>query len=419
MTIWIINLFSDLPNEGAAEGRFLTLSKHFAAQGHRVVWFTMDFHHRTKKKRGSAHFSYAQQLLDEEAGKGAIKLQPIPVPEYRMNISLRRFYSHRKFASKLLELSKKSIPADPTSANMEAPSLIIASSPPLEAARAAIKLGRHYSCPAVIDLTDLWPNTFERIIPLPLKYRKILGKIVFYPLYAQAKSVYRKADKISAVSAEYLAEVRTISPKQKTHLCYIGGEILNPPALETRVENSKTRFIYLGAMTDSYDLLTIIDAAQHLRKASRTNFEIHFAGSGPNEANLKQHVLDLDLGSFIHFHGFLNAEAMNSLLKECDVGLNCIHNGLAITMPHKLSDYLCASLPVINSLDGESAELLAKHQCGQAYHTRKPASLATAIEHYLNPTQLIKEKRNAHYLALDLLDRQKTYSTWAEWITKG
>ena len=41
MNIWLINPFSDLPNEGASEGRFCCLARMLAAQGARGVTAAM------------------------------------------------------------------------------------------------------------------------------------------------------------------------------------------------------------------------------------------------------------------------------------------------------------------------------------------------------------------------------------------
>jgi len=51
MNIWLINPFSDLPNEGASKGRFCCLARVLVEQGHNVTWWTMDFHHRKKSRR--------------------------------------------------------------------------------------------------------------------------------------------------------------------------------------------------------------------------------------------------------------------------------------------------------------------------------------------------------------------------------
>jgi len=97
----------------------------------------------------------------------------------------------------------------------------------------------------------------------------------------------------------------------------------------------------VGAMTPTYDLDTIIEAAK-LLQAEGLSFKVVFAGSGVSENLLLQKVADLGLGAHVQFLGFLNQSELQSALASADVGLNTILPGTFITMPHKLSDYVCA-----------------------------------------------------------------------------
>ncbi|MGA0369814.1 MAG: glycosyltransferase, partial [Kiritimatiellia bacterium] len=172
-------------------------------------------------------------------------------------------------------------------------------------------------------------------------------------------------------------------------------------------------FLYLGAMTDSYDFQTLFEAVKILQTTS-PGFEIHFAGSGPLEEPLKQQVKDLQLEDKIHFHGFLSLKEMEALCGQCHVGLNIIRDGLHITMPHKLNDYLCAGLDVISSLPGESAELLETYKAGVLYTAGDPQGLAVAMQRYLETKNA--PQGGALKLAAERLDREKSYPVWGRWL---
>jgi len=406
MRVWIINLFSDLPGEGATEGRFIALARCFAGDGHDVTFWTMDFHHRRKALRGADVAAKAQRIIEALNLEGTLTIRMIPVRHYSKNISLRRLRSHLSFSKQLLKATK-SVPDD------SSPDTIIVSSPPLEAGIAGLNLGQRFTCPVVVDLTDLWPHTFERLLPGSETTRRLLGRVAFAPLYHAAHRLYRKASLVTAVSQEYLDDVSSVAPDQQTHLCYIGGRVNEP----TRgVEPGEPiRFVYVGAMTGSYDLETVVDAASQLKEQG-CKFEVHFAGSGAQEPRLIERVKSEGLQSVFHFHGFLRAEELEGLLTRMDVGLNCICRGLAITMPHKLSDYICAGLPVVNSLEGEAHDLLQNANCGFFYEPGDPTSLASAMVEYLESEFLIQQKRAAHALARAKFDRAETYLRWANVI---
>ncbi|MCC5790758.1 MAG: glycosyltransferase, partial [Opitutales bacterium] len=172
---------------------------------------------------------------------------------------------------------------------------------------------------------------------------------------------------------------------------------------------------YVGALTQSYDLGTIIRAAAIL-KEKKNPFEVHFAGSGNQENSLQSLASQLGVGEICQFHGFLNSEKLKDLLDSCDVGLNCILPGLDITMPHKLSDYICSGLPVINSLPGEAQSLLVNWQCGIFYQAGNAPSLSSAMLSLAQKDQRQNASVNAQNLARNLFDRSESYLRWAERI---
>lgn len=410
MQIWIINLFSDLPGEGAGEGRFLTLAKVFAGMGHEVTWWTMDFHHRSKSHRSEATRLAAENELQTLGLDGRIQIRMVPVSGYKKNISFQRIHSHRQFAAQLLKQAGQST-------DVTAPDRIVVSSPPLTAGAAALKLGKRYICPVALDLTDQWPHTFERVLPGGAGLRKRLGRLVFYPQYRLAAHLYRKAALVSAVSQEYLDEVTQRVPAQKTHLCYIGGTECRV-SLGGTTEGPPLQIIYVGAMTGSYDLQTALHAMAQMDAQETPAAHLHFAGGGPNEPALRVLSKELGLESRVSFHGFLQETELHELLNRMDVGLNLIRPGIAITMPHKLSDYLCAGLPVINSLAGEADELLREANCGTFYTAGGTKSLLAAIRGYADVDRLNRAKEAAAALAARAFNRAQTYPEWARAVVE-
>ena len=413
MQIWIINLFTELPGEGSREGRFLSLSKVLAQYGHEITWWTTNFNHRLKAVRTEETIHEAEEILRKESLAASVRIRTISVPRYSKNISLRRIYSHWRFGARFLRVALK-VP------KAKRPSRIVASSPPLEAANAALFLGDRWNCPVVIDLTDLWPHTFERIFPGGAKLRRFFGSITFLRFHNLAKRLYKRAALVSAVSQEYLDEVKKWAPKQNTHLCYIGGELLCPSISSSSgtLGSTPRRFIYIGAMTHSYDLETVIAAGENLISAGHS-FEIHFAGSGADESRLCALANRSTKNQNFIFHGFLEKLQLDSLLAEMDVGLNLIRPNLAITMPHKLSDYICAGLPVINSLKGEADDLLSRAGCGVFYNAGDPGSLERALAFYLEPAELAAAQKRALQMASRQFERAKTYQSWAQSILKA
>jgi len=248
------------------------------------------------------------------------------------------------------------------------------------------------------------------------------------------------------MSQEYLDEVLRIAPEQDTHLCYIGGR-RSRPDLATEVETTKIHseedrevgttsptsptsnshlpsptpkasFLYLGALTASYDFDTLFAAAVILA-AEDHDFHIHIAGSGPLEEKLKSESGNRKLEGVITFHGFLKEAEMNALCEICDVGLNIIQAGLHITMPHKLNDYLCTGLAVINSLSGEAELLLDTSGAGLTYPAGNAIVLAKHMRTYiLTPDAKKAAQKAAWKLAYGQFNREVSYPRWVGWGLK-
>gem|GEM_PF-3363532 len=276
----------------------------------------------------------------------------------------------------------------------------------------ALALKRQPGCRVTVDVMDLWPETFTRLIPGGSSVRSLVGRILFASKFRKARRGYREADGVSAVSQGCLNLIKQTAPDQKAHLCYVGGELIQPRKQSVHPSNQKispsgfrslspptARFIYVGAMTSTYDVDTIIEASK-LLKSEGLNFEIIFAGSRVSEDHLKEKVAALGLEDTVQFFGFLNQSELQAALLSADVRLNTIMPGTFITMPHKLSEYLCAGLAVIYRKEGEADALLQSNEAGTFYMAQDVKALANAVRpHIKSPEKLEEEKSNARQLA--------------------
>lgn len=262
-------------------------------------------------------------------------------------------------------------------------------------------------------------------------FRRWLLHRLFGSLYQKARRGYCEADGVCAVSQEYLdlvAAIRSNPTAQPLnphdlYLCYVGGKLIeacDPPASDLQRSSSKktVTFIYVGAMTPTYDLATVLEAAKVL-KLEGWAFDLVFAGSGVSEPILQERVVQMGLQKEVRFLGFLDQANLESALRSADVGLNAIMPGTFITMPHKLSDYLCAGLAVINSITGEAEDLLSEFDAGVFYEAENVDSLAECMRDYIRDADRLASQKSAAYrLAQEKFDRRKTYTELAHWILK-
>ena len=346
MTVWIVNPFDNLPPEGYRPQRYWLMARAFAQAGHQVTYWTSDFSHAHK----------APRLFKETVAPDGFRLTLVPTMPYPANICLRRVRSHRALARAWRQMA---------AASRERPDVVIASLPPLSLASAALAFCRTVGARFVVDIQDAWPETFYRVAPAWL----------FAPLRATARRIYRAADAVTAVAARYLDLARSYGAASPFHLCHLGIDL--PPRPATHSPSRHLNLLYLGAMGKSYDLETVIDAVKEMADA-----ELDLAGTGPKEKDLRARAADCPR---IRFHGYLDAAALQTLFAQADAGVIPMFPDSCVGVPNKLADYAAAGLRIVNSLPGETADLIARFAAGAFYAAGDVPSFKDAVSALRRP----------------------------------
>ena len=197
MTVWIQNPFDNLPQEGFRKQRYWLMAEAFVRAGHRVIYWTSDFNHATKRYR----------VLDKPADAHGIELRLVPTCPYQRNVGLARVRSHRRYAKDWMCLCE----------GAGRPDVVVSSFPTIAAAGAATRIARRAGAKVVIDVQDAWPETFERLLPRPLRG---LAHFALLPLRAKARRIFREADVVTGVCDRY----RTLVGRADYYRAYLGIE---------------------------------------------------------------------------------------------------------------------------------------------------------------------------------------------------
>ena len=363
MRVGLVNPFDNLPSEKARLQRYSLLADAFSADGCETVWWSSDFSHAHKRRRPpEAAIAPGRDW----------RLVLVPTPPYRSNVSLARFRSHRMFAARFAEMARNAV----ASGEIAGPDLIVASSPPLSSATAAIALARDFGCKAVIDIQDAWPETFARLVPLPGRLlRTAASHIFFSPLYRNARAIYRAADGISAVSRRYISLARSAGahcPTLESRLAIDCGPRPGRPAADGTPAASVLKLAYAGNMGRTYDLETAIRGV-----AGTMGVTLDLAGAGPCETRLREIAAGCPR---VVFHGYLDGLALRSMLERCDIGLVPMSPDAWVGVPGKFADYAAAGLAIASTLPGEAEELLDKYGAGFKYVFGSEKSFAAMLE---------------------------------------
>ena len=418
LSVWLVNPFDDIPGEGLPPLRYWTLARVLAARGHDVIWWTATWSHRRKAIRS------APLGIREDEGF-AVRL--VAVRPYEKNVSLARIGSHRDFGKTFERLANESV----SSGQLERPDIILASLPPLESPEAAARLAKKLDATFVLDLMDLWPETFDRLLPGPGFLKRLIAPFILGGMLKRRQALVAAADAVSAATKTYADSALRDAPESlPRHVCYVGAypqEFSSPPRLMNHVPAAGTdqsaspepvaiECVYAGTLESGQDLDVLAGAAR-LLSAAGVKATIHVAGTGAGEASLTRAADAIGGSCRLQVHGLLPRQAYVNLLSRCDVGLVCVKPESLVAVPNKACDFAAAGLAIVNSLPGELQRLIDEHAAGVAYTAGDAASLARAITGFAaDRSRLNACRQGARRLAAAEFDRERTYPKFADWL---
>ena len=343
LSIWLVNPFDDIPGEGLPPMRYWSLARVLAARGHDVTWWTCTWSHRRKAIR-----SLPREIREDE-GFG---VRLVAVRPYEKNVSLARLGSHRDFGKNFERLANESI----ASGQMDRPDIIVASLPPLESPTAAARLAHRLDATLVIDVQDLWPETFERLVPGPAFFRKLVTPLLLRTMRATRRAALGAADAVSFTTHTYADTLRgEVTPGTPTHVCYLGAYPQEFPAMAPLVNHVPLlgaagdspvplQCVYSGSLEAGQDLEALVGAARRL-SAQGTPVTIHVAGTGRLEPLVSRAAQSIGGSCLIEMHGLLGRQEYVKLLASCDglvgMGFNVVfvaHSTVKRTSPPDLTD---------------------------------------------------------------------------------
>lgn len=391
--ILIVSNFAILPNEGKVD-RFFYLKKLLEEKGEKVRILISTYSHIQKKNRNN------NLKKDKE-------IQLIEEPGYLKNISIKRFYSHFIFGlnvKKYLEKNKKNI------------KVIYCAVPSLTAAYYCAKFCKRNNIKFIIDIQDLWPESFKMIFN-----PKYFSKLIYFPFEKIANYIYLAADEIVAVSETYIKRAIKVNKRLKKRMAiYLGIELKKFDELKSfksEYKKAKDKFIitYLGTLGWSYDIKLVIDALKILKeKKDIKNIQFLVLGDGPLEVEFKEYALKNKIDAI--FLGRKNYNEIPSILNKSDIFINPIKKNSAASIINKVGDYAAAGKAVVNTQESlEYRKLLNKYNAGiNCNNFNEVAEAIFKLYENENLRKIMGE--NNRKLAEDLFDRSKTHKKIIELI---
>jgi len=377
-------------NIGRRQWRSNSLSEELADRGHSVIRWRSSFSHQKK-----------QQLSEESA---LVKLdnyqqQFIYSPSYIHHVGWKRHANHAKLASEFLRLAELA----------ETPDVINVCNVPLELCHACIVYGDKHNVPVIIDVRDLWPDSYVNFIPKWLKPVKKPTLWLLNRFFRKVAYSYTKASALTAISQPILDWGLNKIPRERGSLDTVypmaypslSGAVADYDTLKIREKFGASAgsliACYCGNIGFQTDFDTFFAAAESLGAASTP---IHFviAGSGPREHELRTRASNM---ANVTVPGWLSGKELTELFHVSSFGLIGFFNitDYMSSLPNKFSEYLSAGLALVCGTTGEMERWMTKFDCGIPYESMNSVSLVRSLTKLsINRSDLERIKNNAKNL---------------------
>lgn len=390
----IAQYLSDLEHLEKTNGRFIYLAQLLKENpDNRVEIVTTSFLHWNKKQ--------AEIIPKEFRG---CKITVIHEPGYPKNVCLKRFSSHRQLAKNIRTYLN----------SRKVPDVIYAAVPSLVVADVASQYCKKNHVRFIVDIQDLWPEAFKMVVNIP-----ILSDMAFWPMQKQADRIYSSAEQIVAVSETYAKRGMRVNQKcKKATVVYLGTDknVFDQYSKNYTENFTGIQIGYVGSLSSSYDLLTIIEAISRLK--AKENIKLLVMGEGGARQKFEEKAQELDI--ICEFTGSLPYTQMIGRLCTCDIAVNPIHKGSAGSIINKVCDYAMAGLPVVNTQESEEyRKLLSLYNAGINCRCECVGDVIAAFEKLINNPELRKQMaKNSRKLGIEQFDREKSYKSIINIIEK-
>lgn len=367
--------------------RFFYIAKIFAENGYDVDVIGSDFQHFKKCPR-------ERKVIKKQ--KYPFNLTFISVPSYKKNVDVRRIYSNKIAAKRVVQYLET-----------QEYDVIYCSIPSNNIAAKVGAFCKKNAIPYIVDVEDLWPEAMEMIFNIPF-----IKNILFYPFKRDAERAYRNADAIIGTSTDYTD--RAFKKRKRNIPCetvYVGCELEN---FDFGVRKYKNEIIknsgefwvtYAGSISTCYDIKTLIEAGYSLR---HKGVHIQILGTGTTKSKLEEYSKNMDN---IHFWGFTQYHQMAAVLSKSDIVINSFVKGAKQSIVNKVGDYLASGKPMINTLENPIfCNIINENDIGINIEPENVEVLSDCIEMYIrNVGKKQKQGENARKLAEKEFDRKVSY----------
>lgn len=286
---------------------------------------------------------------------------------------------------------------------------LLCESPPLFLGYSAMFLAKRKKAKLIFNVSDLWPESAEK---LGVVNNKHLLKLA----YNLEERLYKKSVLVTGQTQGICANINQRFPSVKTYWLPNGVDLnyYDPSKTDAGNWREKNNFsnedfilLYAGIIGIAQGLEIILHSAKTL--VNKPNIKFVFIGSGPEKEKLIRIKAALNLNN-VFFMEAISKREMPSVLKSINgaiIPLRKLDLFLG-AIPSKIFENLAMEVPILLGVNGEARQLfIDKGNAGLYFEPENSESLNTAILKLLeNKTIAYQLGKNGRRFVNDFFNRE-------------
>lgn len=291
--------------------------------------------------------------------------------------------------------------------------IIVGTSPQFFTAVSAWAVAAMKRRPFIFELRDLWPDSIRAVGAMK-------GSRVLYWLEKLEIFLYHRATGIVSVTESFRANLIARGIDQNKIVVVTNGvdsSKFQPTKKDHKLARKlgiKGQFVigYIGTHGMAHGLGTLIDAAASI-ETSYEHKDIYFLflGDGAEKTMLESRAKELNLVN-IKFIGTVPKEQVSRYWSLLDVSIVHLRKTdlFKTVIPSKIFECMGMGIPILHGVEGESADIVSKHQVGLTFGPEDKVDLIKKIIMLRENTELLDRLSTNGPIAAQFFDRNELAS---------
>jgi glycosyltransferase involved in cell wall biosynthesis len=294
---------------------------------------------------------------------------------------------------------------------------LMVESPPLFLGYSAMALSRKLNAKLIFNVSDLWPESAEKL-------GIVTNKMLLGLAYRLERKCYERSGLITGQTMGIVKDISSRFPQKKVYWLPNGVDVqfYDPSNYEKHGFRSKNGFsdqdvlfFYGGILGHAQGLQTVLQAAKLVE--INPNVQIILQGAGPEKEDLLKMKEELNLMN-VHFLPPVPKQEMPNILKEVDVALVPLRKLELFlgAIPSKIFEALAMEKALLLGVGGEAkAHFIDKANAGCYYEPENSEDLSKKmLDLAANPEQIRQKGSNGRRYVTEHFNRNKIAADFIE-----